>query len=257
MSTPSLAIVIPCYNEYGRLYPDRFRGFLSQHPDAFICFVDDASTDRTPELLEGFRAEFPGQVAVCTNPSNTGKAGAVRHGVLYAHQHNLAPALAYLDADLATSLEECYSYLPSLEEKSFLFASRILIVGSEIERTFMRFFVGRVIATAISNILNLKVYDTQCGCKVFRSELAPLLFGEPFVSRWLFDVELFSRILSEYGPEKGEALMREIPVRRWIDQGESKVRITYGFRLWWDLLRIGTRHRRAMKPWRNQPKPEQ
>lgn len=257
MPSSALAIVIPCYNEFGRIYPERFEAFLQQQPKAFLCFVDDASTDRTPEVLERIRQGFPSQVAHCTNPENTGKAGAVRHGVLHVLEHHPSEAIAYLDADLATSLEECYSYLPHLQDKSFLFASRIQIVGSDIQRSFTRFFIGRIIATAISNILQLKVYDTQCGCKVFRTELAMVLFESPFLSRWLFDVELFSRLLVTYGPVAGKKLMLEIPVRRWVDQGESKVRLSYFFKLWVDLYRIRVRHRRAMAPWKRQGKAAQ
>ena len=50
---------------------------------------------------------------------------------------------------------------------------------------------GRVIATIISEILQIKVYDTQCGCKVFSRDLASEVFIDEFISRWLFDVEIF------------------------------------------------------------------
>ena len=253
MERASLAIVIPCYNEYSRLPLGEFRRFLKVRQDVAICLVDDASTDNTPERFQELQEEYPKQIQILQHSENKGKAEAVRTGVLHCFQQETAPNLAYLDADLATSLEECASLLPYLEHKSFVFASRILKVGSVVERRFSRFLIGRIIATVISNILGLKVYDTQCGCKVMKSEMTPILFEDPFHSRWLFDVELFSRILAHYGPEKAISLMEEVPVKRWVDKGESKVRLTYFFGLWKDLWVIRRRHRKAMVPWSKNP----
>jgi len=249
MESASLAIVIPCYNEYSRLPLGEFRQFLRVHGDVALCLVDDASTDNTLERFHALQEEYPNQIQILQHSENQGKAEAVRTGILHCYEKELAPNLAYLDADLATSLEECTSLLPYLEHKSFVFASRILKVGSVVERRFTRFLIGRIIATAISNILGLKVYDTQCGCKVMRAEMIPILFEEPFHSRWLFDVELFSRILAHYGPEKAISLMEEVPVKRWVDRGESKVRLTYFFGLWKDLWVIRKQHRKTMAPW--------
>ncbi len=153
--------------------------------------------------------------------------------------------MAYLDADLATSLEECYSYKHYIADgKQFVFASRILKIGSVVERKFSRFFAGRIIATCISGILDLKVYDTQCGCKVFTPEIGEIAFTKPLLSKWLFDVELFSRILKHYGKSDAIPLMEEVPVKRWVDQGESKVKLTYFFKLWVDLYSIWKAHQK-------------
>ena len=250
MEPARLLIVVPCYNEELRLPVAEFRSFLLGHPEVSVCFVDDASTDRTGAVLESLRDEFPGQIHLVPNPKNAGKAESVRTGVLYGYRENLAPALAYLDADLATTLDECASLVRYLDAgKQFVFASRILRVGSVVERKFARFFIGRVIATGISNSLRLGVYDTQCGCKVFRRDLAPVLFGEGFISRWLFDVELISRMLVQFGPVAGVAAMEEVPVLRWVDPGDSKVRLSYFFTLWQDLWQIRRRHRSAMRRW--------
>lgn len=248
-NSPDIAIVVPCYNEQKRLPIHDYSTFLENHPKAKVCFVNDASTDHTGEVLQSLQNAFPKQVFILNNDRNMGKAEAVRNGVLFCNSEKLASHLAYLDADLATSLEECYgigSYLNS--GKTFVFASRILKIGSIIERRFSRFLFGRIIATFISNILDIKVYDTQCGCKVFKSEMALLLFGKPFISKWLFDVELFSRILCHYGKNEGLKMMEEIPVKQWIDQGESKVKLSYFFRLWYDLFLIRNAHRKKMNP---------
>lgn len=249
MTKFQLAIVVPCYNEYNRLPVAAFESFLKKTPDTFICFVNDCSTDDTLLILHGLEHLFTGQVDIVSNAKNEGKASTVRTGVLHCQQKNMANHIAYLDADLATSLEECHSYLNYLDGPiSFVFASRILKIGSVVERKFSRFFFGRIIATVISSILNLKVYDTQCGCKVFKNDLSKLLFERPFVSKWLFDVELFSRMLCFFGKETAVDKMEEIPVKRWVDQGDSKVKLSYAFRLWYDLYIIWKTHKKNYIP---------
>lgn len=244
MNSPKIVIIIPCFNEYDRLPVLEFSSFLTTHPNARICFVDDASTDDSLSLLKSLEQQFKNQITVLDSVVNGGKALAVRKGVLHCCNHNIAPVLAYLDADLAVSLEECFSYLAFLDNgKKFVFASRILKIGSVIERKFSRFIFGRIIATVISTILDIKVYDTQCGCKVFNKELGEVLFRDSFLSKWLFDVELFSRMLCAYGKENALQIMNEIPVKQWIDKGGSKVKLSYFFRLWYDLYLIRKRHR--------------
>lgn len=248
MTPFALTIVIPCYNEYERLPASTFRSFLANTPEVSICFVNDASTDNTLELLETLREHLTAQVQVLSNAKNLGKAGSVRAGMLFCSKSNQAQNYAFLDADLATSLEECAFLVQNLNSNiSFVFASRILKIGSVIERKFSRFLSGRIIATFISTILDIKVYDTQCGCKVFKSSLIEILFKDEFISKWLFDVELFSRMLCYYGKEVALSQMEEIPVKQWIDQGDSKVKFSYFFRLWYDLFLIRKVHRRGMK----------
>jgi len=237
-----LTIIVPCYNEADRLPIDSFLTFLKNYQACKICFVDDASSDNTAKVLNSIKENFAERITVLTNANNQGKAESVRTGVL--HVINSENAIAYLDADLATSLEECYSYFSYLEnDKRFVFASRILKIGSVVDRKFSRFLAGRIIATFISSILDIKVYDTQCGCKVFDGEIAKIAFKNSFISKWLFDVELFSRLLKHYGKSDALAFMEEVPVKRWVDQGESKVKVTYFFKLWFDLLKIWRFHR--------------
>jgi hypothetical protein len=81
---------------------------------------------------------------------------------------------------------------------------------------------------------------------LFTANIAQLTFEKPFISMWLFDVEIFSRILIHYGKPKALALMDEIPVKKWIDKGDSKVKLSYFFRLWVDLYRIWGSHRKNL-----------
>ena len=50
--------------------------------------------------------------------------------------------------------------------------------------------------------MKIKIYDTQCGAKIFSKKVCEKIFVEKFISQWLFDVELFARLISLYGIEK-------------------------------------------------------
>jgi len=234
-----LCIVIPCYNEEKRLDKERMLNFIEVQKNVVLCFVNDGSSDNTLEVLNSIKIAHPNNVAIISTPKNVGKAEAVRTGITYCNKNLKFNKIAYLDADLATTLEECYEISTLVINKIiFAFGSRIKKIDTNIQRKTSRFLIGRVIATFISKQLKLGVYDTQCGCKIFDSKLSKNIFNEKFISKWLFDVELFHRIIKIYGQEKMSKICNEVPLKSWIDYDDSKVKMTYFFKLWLDLYRI-------------------
>jgi hypothetical protein len=175
---------------------------------------------------------------------NGGKAEAIRQGVLSV-QEGQYDYIGYLDADLATPLEE----LPRLMEYTaktpapyFIMGSRIKLLGfSKIDRKLSRHYIGRIFATVVSNMLQLSVYDTQCGAKLIKSEIAKELFKKPFLSKWLFDVELLFRLKKLRQDYKSR--IYEVPLRRWQDVAGSKIKLSYYFKAPLDLLRINFKYR--------------
>jgi glycosyltransferase involved in cell wall biosynthesis len=237
----SICIIIPFYNESGRFRQNEFIDFASSDPGFSFCLVNDGSSDDTGQILESLKNKFPERILVCPHNENKGKAEAVRTGISAALQHFDARYFGYFDADLSTPLDESLRLQASLAEKpglQFAFGSRVAIVGKKIERKLYRHLMGRIIATFISGILHIMVYDTQCGAKLFTRSIAEKVFREPFISRWLFDVEIMARIIEISGRDKIEETMVEVPVRSWIDRGGSKISWTYAFRVFYDLFRI-------------------
>ena len=177
---------------------------------------------------------------------NVGKAEAVRRGIHFCNNELDFEYIGYFDADLSTPLPACFKLKSQLTNGiEFVFGSRIMKIGSVIERSSKRHLIGRIIATIISNMLNMKVYDTQCGSKLFTKDLSLYLFKDPFISKWLFDVEIFFRMIKKYGPERALSKMIEIPLDRWIDRGGSKVKFSYFFRLWFDLYAINKKYKKG------------
>ncbi|GAA4281069.1 glycosyltransferase [Gaetbulibacter aestuarii] len=242
--TDSLLIIIPCFNEYNKLDVDAYLNFLSENKTCNLLFSNDGSTDATLTLLEKIQEPFPERVTIFSSEVNQGKAEAVRAAVHFSFETKITfEKIAYLDADLSVSLEECMAIAGYVKDPILLaFGSRIKKIDTNIERKKYRHYIGRIIATAISYIIKIPIYDTQCGCKVFEANLAKSIFEEKFISKWLFDVELFCRIIETYSREKTIKISREIPLQRWKDTNESKVKLTYFFKIWIDLLKINKRY---------------
>lgn len=239
-----LAIIIPCFNEAKRLPIDAFKSFVAKEKEVRLIFVNDGSNDETLSVLQALAAWNPSQIQVLDLPKNKGKAGAVQQGMLYAKAHFSPTLLAYLDADLSTSLEECFSLSKKINPDTlFVFGSRILKTDNTIKRKWYRFLIGRVIASVISKMLGISVYDTQCGCKIFDATVVSIAFTDDFSSRWLFDVEIFYRMIHHFGKNEFLQKTKEVPLEQWIDTEDSRVKMTYMFRLWIDLYLLSKRYR--------------
>lgn len=245
------AIVVPCFNEAERLPVDTFAEFSAANPWIGFIFVNDGSTDETAAVLARLRYRDPASFRVLDQHPNRGKAEAVRLGMLAALAEN-ATYVGYWDADLATPLEEIPRMVRVLEERprcEIVFGSRVQLLGRSIRRKSHRHYLGRIFATAASVTLDLPVYDTQCGAKLFRSTPSTAaLFAEPFCSGWIFDVEIVARLIeARRGADLPEAqeVIYEMPLDRWHDVGGSRVRPADFFRA---IIAIGRIRKRYLRP---------
>ena len=244
------ALVVPCYNEAQRLPAADFCDFLRDATDVRLIFVDDGSTDRTPERLIELASVGPERVEILTLPANVGKAEAVRVGMLRALELG-SGYLGYWDADLATPLSALHEFRAVLDQRpevELVLGSRVVLLGRRIERSALRHYLGRASATLIALMLGLRVYDSQCGAKLFRATpTLHWLLAEPFVSRWIFDVEILARMVEALGgPERASQAIREYPLEEWCDVPGSKVSLADYLRAAADLIRIG-RHSLSSK----------
>jgi len=229
--TLTTVIVVPCYNEAERLDVDVFAKFAATRPWLTFVFVNDGSTDGTAGLIATTEQRSPDQIRTVILEENSGKAEAVRRGLLAAFEQG--PDLAgFWDADLATPLAEIDTFrqrFAGQPELEIAIGSRVQMLGTHIERKAVRHYFGRVAATAVSMILGIPVYDTQCGAKLMRSTpRVREIFAEPFVTRWAFDVEILARwLVSRRAAPSVEASygLVEIPLDKWIDVPGSKLRL--------------------------------
>lgn len=236
-----MALVIPAWNEAKRLNDAAFLAFVQSQDVMDLHFVDDGSRDETPTRLAALAAAAPGRIRVQRLADNRGKAEAVRTGLVAAIADGY-PLVGYLDADLAAPLETALllrDVLVGMPAVSMVLGSRVKLLGWRIRRSEKRHYLGRVFATCASLALALPVYDTQCGAKAMRGSPALAAALEaPFLSRWLFDVELIARLRDAVGADA----LRELPLPRWEDPGGSSVGLKDFVRAPLELWRIRRRY---------------
>ena len=222
-----LTVVVPCYNEAERLDGAAFVAYVDAHPDMSLIFVDDGSKDATASVLAQLAAQRPGAIHVLSLQRNSGKAEAVRQGMLQALAAS-AEIVGYLDADLSTPTSEMPRLLAAIERPGVQVAigARVALLGTDIHRSPVRHYLGRVFASGASMILHARIYDTQCGAKLFRATPAvSAALAEPFLSRWAFDVEFLGRLMigTPAVPPLPLAAIVEVPLTVWHDVKGSKL----------------------------------
>lgn len=235
-----LAIIVPCYNEANRLDMAAFDAFTKGHPHVDIYFANDGSKDNTATILSEASANNE-QLFFIDFKQNQGKGETVRKSALQiAEQENKTyDWIGFLDADLATPLEEMMRILEEARaQTNLLIGARLSRMGSDINRKWYRHYPGRIVATFISWILGLDIYDTQCGAKWMKPEIIQNNFQEPFMTPWLFDVEMIKRVVMSQGVERSKQTILEIPLKTWIEMGDSRITFTDFLKTPFELLKI-------------------
>lgn len=241
-----LTVCVPCYNEAQRLPQQKFLQFALQNPEITLLFVDDGSKDKTLEVLSSLKSQAP-NIVVHQLAVNSGKAEAVRQGLLQCFA--TSQWIAYWDADLATPLEEIPRFIRVIEQNpnvQIVMGLRLKRLGAHVVRKTSRHYIGRVFATMASLALGIQVYDTQCGAKFLKTTPAiRYALAQPFLARWVFDVELLKRFLHQLTINSLRPLQQvadeaifELPLNTWEDVKGSKVKLKDMLRAAFDLLRI-------------------
>jgi dolichyl-phosphate beta-glucosyltransferase len=240
------ALVIPYFNEQERFQAQAFEQALIDYPGLALIFVDDGSLDNSHEIIERFHQAHPGRTHHIAMDKNRGKAEAVRKGMSFAYQHLSHSLIGFWDMDLAAPLSELAHFFEAFEKRPHtqaILGSRILKLGNSIERSLVRHYLGRIFATLASVCLQLPVYDTQCGAKVIRRGVTPVVTATPFVSRWFFDVEVLFRLKKGHTDSPPHQLFYELALTRWIAKPGSRVRLRDFFLAPFHMLRIAWRYR--------------
>ena len=228
---PKVSIVVPAFNEAVRIADSvrRIEAFLQTVPwNAEVIVVDDGSVDDTSTVVKGVK--FPG-LRLLRNDPNTGKGFAVRAGVLAA----TGEYVLFTDADLSAPIEELEKLLDAAEKQN----ADVVIGSRAIDRSYIekhqsrgRELGGIVFNRMVRVILNLNLYDTQCGFKLFKRARTRPIFEKMTITGFGFDPELL------FIASRMHMKILEIPVR-WSHAEGSKIRFMRdSVRMFADLLRI-------------------
>ena len=230
-----VTIIIPFYNEEKRIVLESFHQIFKNSSQYDFILVDDGSTDNTNTILGEFKNKFP-NLTILKLDKNIGKAEAIRAAVLSISNTDF---IAYYDADLATPFSELDKLIQfSIQNPNYkmIMGARIKLIGNGVKRSLTRHYFGRIFATIVSQfVLKVAVYDTQCGAKVVDYQTANQIFAKPFISKWLFDVELLKRLQKNHNLKE---VVKEIPLEKWEEIGSSKIKRTDFFKIPFELFQI-------------------
>jgi glycosyltransferase involved in cell wall biosynthesis len=186
-----LTLVVPCYNEAEHLEASVARLIETcdlLRIDYEVIFVDDASTDATPALLERIVARYPGhQMRTLANRTNLGRGAAVSRGLAEA----LAPIAGFLDIDLEVDATYVAPFFLAIRDGADLAIGRRIYRIRP--RLWARFVLTRGYATLRHVLVPQPFDDTEAGFKFFRlARMRPVLDAcrDP---RWFWDTEIVVR----------------------------------------------------------------
>jgi len=219
-------VVIPAYNEEGRLPPtlDRLRVYLGQGSLAHeIVVVDDGSRDATSEVARSHGA------TVVRNDENRGKGFAARRGMLLARGRRRLMT----DADLSTPIEDLPRLMARLDEGYDVAIASRALPGSNVEvrQPAYREAMGRLFNVCVRVLAVPGLHDTQCGFKLFTAAAAEASFEPSRLDGFSFDVETL------FIARRRGFRIAEVPVT-WRNDEASRVGAMNGFRAFLDLGRI-------------------
>jgi glycosyltransferase involved in cell wall biosynthesis len=234
-----VCIIIPLYNELSRLQKNTLIQDLKTC-SCNILLVDDGSSDGSLQFLAS-SFKLSQNVKILSLDKNSGKAEAIRQGYL-SLAHQPYAYVGFLDADLSTSLEQYLELVEHIDRSNYLMVSgcRLRRLGAYVIRKPTRHILGRLFATMASVILKEPVYDSQCGAKVFDRSVCSIIFNDPFITSWLFDVEILFR-LKEFGSLV--TICYEYPLKGWKNPSGSKLKLIDFIKVPLELLRIIRRYR--------------
>lgn len=184
-----VTVVLPVYNE-ATLIAKTFAAvatFASENPEYRFVFVDDGSSDTTPELLGKLVSDLElGNVELVAYSPNQGKGHAVKTGV----GSSTGSCVLFTDGDLAYSLDHLPRLVRELEQADVVIGNRNLVHKSERNTTLRRRLMGWVFNRCARVVLGLRYSDTQAGLKGFRLDAARRIFALEHLGGFAFDVEL-------------------------------------------------------------------
>jgi dolichyl-phosphate beta-glucosyltransferase len=226
-----LSVVVPCFDEESRLPSSLVTALAyleATGREYELILVDDGSRDCTAQLIrEAERANPP--VRGVFLPENRGKGRAVAGGV----RETRGELVLISDADFSAPIAE----LPKLE--GAIRAGAGVAIGSrakrgarEVDQPLHRRAMGKGFNLLVQALLLPGLWDTQCGFKLFRGQVARDLFGRLSTDGFAFDVEVL------YLARRSGWEVTEVPVR-WMNSATTRVQaVRHSREMLMDVLRL-------------------
>jgi glycosyltransferase involved in cell wall biosynthesis len=166
VSTPSLSVFFPAYNDAPSLPPlieKTFAVLGACASDYEVIVINDGSQDRTGEVLAELASKFGPRMRVITHPRNLGYGQALRSGFSAATKE----MVFYTDGDGQYDVGE----LPNLLTK--LRGDVGLVNGYKLERNdpWHRICIGNVYNAFARSLFRIRLRDVDCDFRLIRRSL--------------------------------------------------------------------------------------
>jgi glycosyltransferase involved in cell wall biosynthesis len=217
VTSPSVLLLIPAYNEEARIGPvlrDYAAYFQQQYQGKFqLMVVLNGCRDNTLGVVQKVGADFP-SVSWLEFKDPIGKGGALIEGLKLAP---MADLIGYVDADGATPPHAFLDLIKHVEGFDCVIGSRWL-PGAVLhqEQSGKRQFASRVFHLIVQLLFWMNIRDTQCGAKVIRREAIEKIHSKLRIADMAFDINLL------YSLKKAGFKVLELPTE-WTDKVGSKV----------------------------------
>ena len=223
-NTPQLSLLVPAYNEVGRIEPT-LRDLMFTLDNKFkikanyeLLIIMDGCKDGTPERVKAIIKNHL-SVSAIVLPNRLGKGGAIIEALKYAK----GDLIAFVDADGSIPSSELGRLIELADKNDLVIGSRYAKNSVlPIRRSLGRFFFSRSFnvfqGLVFWRLRNIK--DTQCGVKIFSKKLIDAINGDLLISDFAFDVNLIYSAL--YHGFK----VKEVGIT-WIEKDGSK--LSHGF----------------------------
>ncbi len=225
---PELSVVVPAFNS--ARYIGETVGALAAFLDrrgirGEIIVVDDGSTDDT----ERAAAVSPLAIVV-RQPRNRGKGAALRAGMARAR----GDVRAFTDADLPYGAEPLDRAMHYITDRKFhaVLGDRTLPGSTYADSGPLRAVVSELSSFAFRTLVTGGIYDTQCGMKAFRGDVAGELFRLARIDGFAIDVELIYLLL------KYRLDIKRFPVQLQRNSPSSVRVIRDSYRAFQDIARM-------------------
>ncbi len=217
----NLSIIYPIFNEEKRLFNifqdiKKFNKKTRQINKEYI-FVDDGSFDSSKQKIKDFiklNKNSKIQYKIISYKVNKGKGFALKSGVF----NSTKKWVLTTDSDCSVSNFQILRWIKKdyiNKENMIYFASRNH-PNSQVKKIKSREIIGAIFRFVISLMFHVKISDTQCGFKLYKSNIAKKIFSKVKTNGYMHDLEIC--IISK----KMKHTIKELPVI-WEHKYQGKI----------------------------------
>jgi dolichyl-phosphate beta-glucosyltransferase len=188
-----LSVIVPAYNEAMRLPGTlrRLHEYLAAQPVTYeIIVVLDGPTDNTRDIVHELDLA---DVKIIDRTVHRGKGYTVKEGILNAS----GTIRLFSDADNSTDIAHFEAMKPFFDNGyDLVIASRnandVAAALQAVPQAWYKQLCGRAGNLVVQLLAVPGIWDTQCGFKAFRGDVAERIFSRTRIDGWGFDIEVLA-----------------------------------------------------------------